>query len=33
MIIIIIGTALGTVIGGIIMQHYLRVWLKKVVKK
>lgn len=33
MIIIIVGTAIGTVIGGIIMQHYLKIWLRKVAKK
>lgn len=33
MIVIIIGTAAGTILGGILLNHYIPIWLKKLTKR
>lgn len=33
MIVVIVGTAVGTILGGILLNHYIPIWLKKLTKR
>lgn len=33
MIVVVVGTALGTILGGILLNHYIPIWLKKLTKR